>query len=245
MSEQTSDVAAGAVATGGRAGQLRTVNIRLFAVVAMIFIFVSSGAFGIEDMVSSSGPGLTILMLLLLPVFWAMPMALVCSELGSALPEEGGYYAWTRRAMGEFWGFQCGWWSWTCQWVDSAVYIALVEGYVATWWPQLSGFELWLIGAGLIALFAYTNIRGLNIIALSSVVFTDRHRGTVPDHDRAGLRALARQRRCSPSCPRGSLSAAASTSASPSVSGCTRATTPCRPSPARSTTRGGSSRAAS
>ena len=30
---------------------LRTVRIRLFAVVAMIFIFVSSGAFGIEDMV--------------------------------------------------------------------------------------------------------------------------------------------------------------------------------------------------
>jgi amino acid transporter len=152
--------------------QLRTVNIRLFAVVAMIFIFVSSGAFGIEDMVSWSGPGLTILMLLALPVFWAMPMALVCSELGSALPEEGGYYAWTRRAMGEFWGFQCGWWAWTCQWVDSAVYIALVQGYVATWWPQLNGWELWAIGAVLIAVFAYTNIRGLNIIALSSVVFT-------------------------------------------------------------------------
>jgi amino acid transporter len=152
--------------------QLRTVNIRLFAVVAMIFIFVSSGAFGIEDMVSSSGPGLTLLMLLALPVVWAMPMALVCSELGSALPEEGGYYAWTRRAMGEFWGFQCGWWSWTCQWVDSAVYIALIQGYVATWWPQLNSWEIWLIGAALIAVFAYTNIRGLNVIALSSVVFT-------------------------------------------------------------------------
>ena len=155
----------------GTTDKLRTVNIRLFAVVAMIFIFVSSGPFGIEDMVSSSGPGLTLLMLLALPVFWAMPMALVCSELGSALPEEGGYYAWTRRALGEFWGFQCGWWSWTCQWVDSAVYIALVQGYVATWWPQLNGWELWLIGAVLIAVFAYTNIRGLNIIALSSVVF--------------------------------------------------------------------------
>ena len=152
--------------------QLRTVNIRLFAVVAMIFIFVLSGAFGIEDMVSSSGPGLTILMLLALPVVWAMPMALVCSELGSALPEEGGCYGWTRRAMGEFWGFQCGWWSWTCQRVDSAVYIALVQGYVHTWWPQLNGWEVWLIGAALIAVFAYTNVRGLNIIALSSVVFT-------------------------------------------------------------------------
>jgi amino acid transporter len=155
--------------------QLKTVNIRLFAVVAMIFVFVSSGAFGLEDMVGKggSGPGLALLMLaVLLPVFWAMPMALVCSELGSALPEEGGYYAWTRRAMGEFWGFQCGWWSWTCQWVDSAVYIALIQGYVSSWWPQLNGWELWGIGAVLIAVFAYTNIRGLNIIALSSVVFT-------------------------------------------------------------------------
>jgi len=154
--------------------QLRRVRIPLFTAVAMIFIFVSSGAFGIEDMVGTdgSGPGLTLWLLLLLPIVWAMPMALVCSELGSALPEEGGYYAWTRRAMGEFWGFQCGWWAWTCQWVDSAVYIALIQGYVATWWPQLNGWEVWAIGAGLIALFAYTNIRGLNIIAISSVVFT-------------------------------------------------------------------------
>jgi amino acid transporter len=151
---------------------LRVINIRLMTAVAMIFIFVSSGAFGLEDMVPSSGPGLTLLMLVLLPVFWALPMALVCSELGSALPEEGGYYAWTRRALGEFWGFQCGWWSWTCQWVDSAVYIALIQGYVSTWWPQLNGWELWLIGAGLIAVFTFINIRGLDIVAFSSVLFT-------------------------------------------------------------------------
>ena len=151
---------------------LRTVSMRVTTAVAMIFIFVSSGAFGLEDMIPSSGPGLTLLMLLLLPLLFALPQALVCSELGAALPEAGGYYRWARRAMGEFWGFQCGWWSWTCQWVDSAVYIALVEGYVSTWWPQLSPFELWLIGAALIALFAYINIRGLDIVAFSSVIFT-------------------------------------------------------------------------
>jgi amino acid transporter len=151
---------------------LRTVNIRLVTAVAMIFIFVSSGAFGIEDMMSSSGPGLTLLLLVLLPVFWALPMALVCSELGSALPEEGGYYAWSRRALGEFWGFQTGWWAWTCQWVDSAVYIALIQGYVSTWWPQLNGWHIWLIGAALIAVFTFINIRGLDIVAFSSVLFT-------------------------------------------------------------------------
>ena len=153
------------------AEQLRRVRISVPAAVVMIFVFVSSGAFGLEDM-ASSGAGMMVLMLVALPFVWALPMALVCSELGSALPEEGGYYIWVRRALGEFWGFQCGWWAWTCQFVDSAVYIALVLGYVGSWWPQLNGWELWLIGAALIALFAVINIRGLDLVALSSIVFT-------------------------------------------------------------------------
>jgi len=66
----------------------------------MIYILVSGGSFGIEDMVSSSGPGLTLLLLILLPIFWSLPMALIASELGSALPGEGGFYVWARRALG-------------------------------------------------------------------------------------------------------------------------------------------------
>ena len=30
-------------------------------------------------------------------------------ELSSALPQEGGYYAWVRRGLGNFWGFQEAW----------------------------------------------------------------------------------------------------------------------------------------
>ena len=154
------------------ASQLRRVRISISTAVVMIFVFVSSGAFGMEDMVSWSGPGFTLLLLLLLPIFWAMPMALVCSELGSAMPEEGGYYVWTRRALGEFWGFQSGWWSWLCQFVDSAVYVALIMAYVQGWWPQLGFNGAWAIGVAIIAVFAYINIRGLNVVALSSIVFT-------------------------------------------------------------------------
>ena len=90
---------------------LRVSHVRLLGTVVILFILVSSGAFGLEDMVSSSGPGFTLLTLVLLPVFFALPVALVCAELGSALPEEGGYYRWAYRTMGEFWGFQAGWWS--------------------------------------------------------------------------------------------------------------------------------------
>ena len=76
----------------GEGRSLKRSNIRLITVFFMIYILVSGGSFGIEDMVSSSGPGLTILLLVLLPVFWSLPMALVASELGSALPGEGGFY---------------------------------------------------------------------------------------------------------------------------------------------------------
>jgi amino acid transporter len=152
-------------------GQLRRVRMRLATVVVIIFVFVSSGAFGLEDMVGSSGPGLALLLLLVLPVVWALPMGLVCAELGSAIPEEGGYYVWVKRGLGEYWGFQAGWWSWLTQFVDSAVYIALIMDYLASW-LDLSTNTAWLLGVAIIAVFAYLNIRGLNVIAVSSIVMT-------------------------------------------------------------------------
>jgi amino acid transporter len=150
-------------------GQLRRVRLRLATVVVIIFVFVSSGAFGLEDMIGSSGPGLALLLLLVLPVVWSLPMALVCAELGSAIPEEGGYYVWVKRGLGEYWGFQAGWWSWLTTFVDSAVYIALICDYLSSW-LKLSPTVSWLLGVAIIAVFAYLNIRGLNVIAVSSVI---------------------------------------------------------------------------
>jgi amino acid transporter len=145
--------------------------MRLATVVVIIFVFVSSGAFGLEDMVGSGGPGVALLLLLVLPIVWALPMGLVCAELGSAIPEEGGYYVWVKRGLGEYWGFQAGWWSWLTTFVDSAVYIALIMDYLASW-LNLSPNMAWLIGVAIIAVFAYLNIRGLNVIAISSIIMT-------------------------------------------------------------------------
>ena len=152
-------------------GQLRRVRLRLATVIVMIFVFVSSGAFGLEDMVGWSGPGIALLLLLLLPVVWALPMGLVCAELGSAIPEEGGYYVWVKRGLGEYWGFQCGWWSWLTSFVDSAVYIALIMDYLQSW-LNLDVNTAWLIGLAIIVVLAYLNVRGLNVIAVSSIVMT-------------------------------------------------------------------------
>jgi amino acid transporter len=149
---------------------LRRVPMRVWVAVFVVFSFVCSGGFGIEDMVSGSGPGFTLLLLLVLPFVWGLPQALVCSELGSALPEDGGLYRWSRRANGEFMGFQTGWW-WTLSiFVDSAVYIALTVDYMQNWF----GFDAWVrwgIAVALIAVFAYINIRGIQLAASVLVVF--------------------------------------------------------------------------
>ena len=150
---------------------LKRTRVRLFAVFCMIYIFASAGPFGIEEMVSSSGPGLTVLFLVLLPIIWSLPMALVASELGSALPGEGGFYTWVRRALGNFWGFQAGWWWSLSVFVDSSLYVVLTVSYLQSWF----GFDqatYYLICWGMIAACAVINIIGVSLVAASSTLFT-------------------------------------------------------------------------
>ena len=150
---------------------LKRAQVRVVTIFFMIYILVSGGSFGIEDMVSSSGPGLTILLLVLLPIFWSLPMALVASELGSALPGEGGFYVWARRALGDFWGFQTAWWWSLSIFVDSSVYVVLAVGYLQNW---LDFSQLWFYAIcwAIIAVFTLVNIFGVKLVALSSTVFS-------------------------------------------------------------------------
>jgi len=168
-----------AVSDGTATRSLKRSQVRLITVFFMIYILVSGGSFGIEDMVSSSGPGLTILLLILLPVFWSLPMALIASELGSALPGEGGFYVWARRGLGDFWGFQTAWWWSLSIFVDSSVYIVLGVGYLQNW-LHLGNIDLgivsipWtlIISWALIIAFTVINILGVELVALSSTLFS-------------------------------------------------------------------------
>ena len=137
----------------------------------MIYIFVSGGSFGIEEMISSSGPGLTLLLLMFLPLVWALPMALIASELGSALPSTGGFYIWIRHGMGDFWAFQAAWWWSLAVLVDTSLYILLSVGYL----QQQIGFDdrvFYAISWLIILLFSTINILGLKLIAIGSTLFS-------------------------------------------------------------------------
>jgi amino acid transporter len=148
---------------------LKRVRMRLITAVIFVFTLTCSGSFGMEDVVSSSGPGMTLLMILILPFLWSVPMAFVASELGAMIPEAGGLYRWIRRGMGEYWSFQAGWW-WTLSlYVDSAVYVALALDYLQGKW-EFDSTTRALIGIGIVAVFTFINIRGLELTGWSLTI---------------------------------------------------------------------------
>ena len=137
--------------------------------VAILFFNVSGGPYGAEDAVSSLGPGLALLLLLVTPLVWSLPVALAMGELASALPEEGGYVVWVQRAFGRFWGFQVGWWSWINSFVDVAVYPALFAEYLAAWWPGISPLGRWVLALAFIWILTAVNLIGVRITGWSAV----------------------------------------------------------------------------
>ena len=144
----------------GAQAVLKKHRMSTMTVFFLTYCLVAGGYFGMEDMVSMTGPGLALLILIIFPFFWSIPQALIASELGSAIPEEGGYYKWVQRAFGEFWGFQVGWWRTISCYVDSTLYIILATAYINAFVP-LGEWESILVRVLIVLFFTVINLIGL------------------------------------------------------------------------------------
>lgn len=153
-------------------------SLGVWSLVAAIYFCVSGGAFGLEPVVQL-GPGIAVLLILITPVIWSAPAALMTAELSSAIPEEGGYYAWVKRAMGQPWGFLCGWWSWISSWVDVAIYPTLFVAYLGRFLellgyaPQFDQNPMlkWLVGLIVILPLTWLNWRGVTWVGEGNIGF--------------------------------------------------------------------------
>jgi amino acid transporter len=138
----------------------------LFYLVFVMFSYTTGGPFGLEDMVTTSGPGLTLIYLLALPFFWCIPVSLVSAELTTAMPVEGGFYRWTRAAFGDFWGFLSGWWNWSASFLLGGAYAVLFTDYLVYYFPGLktTWWQHYLISIALIAALTWINVRGIQMV---------------------------------------------------------------------------------
>jgi amino acid transporter len=150
--------------------QKKSAHLTLWPLVAATFFMVSGGTYGTEDIVHGAGYGRAIIILLLTPLLWSLPTTFMIGELSAALPCEGGYYAWVRQAMGNFWGFQEAWLSLAASIFDMAIYPALFVAYLSRLLPWFSIGHRGVI-AGLAVVIACTvlNIAGVKVVSTTSL----------------------------------------------------------------------------
>lgn len=148
--------------------------LSLSAIVSIIFFNVCGGAYAVEDLIAA-GPGLAVLLLVVTPLVWSAPVALVCAELGTAIPEEGGYYAWSKRALGPFGAFCQGWWAWLYTFIDIGLYPTMFCDYLAYFAPEFGeDGNYWLRKGLMIAMiwsFVLLNLFGSRTIGNFSKLF--------------------------------------------------------------------------
>ena len=145
-------------------------KLRILPLVAATYFMVSGGPYGIEDILGGAGYARAILILLILPIVWSLPTALMIGELASAIPADGGFYVWVRRAMGSFWGYQEGWLSLSASIFDMAIYPAIFVLYLGKFSPALTAdWRGYAWSLAVVVLCCAWNLRGAPSVGEGSV----------------------------------------------------------------------------
>lgn len=150
---------------------LKKRKVGIWGIVFLMYCLVAAGCFGMEEIISESGPGLTLILLVVFPIIWAYPISNICAECAAILPEEGGNYIWTREALGEFWGFQSGWFGTLSCYVTNGIYVALVADYAS----QVLSFGTVtenVLKYGMILIFTIVNLMGIGEVTKVSTFFS-------------------------------------------------------------------------
>jgi len=149
-------------------------KVSLLPFVFVMYAYATGGPFGLEDMVTTSGPGLTLLYQLFIPLFWCVPVSLVTAELTTAIPVEGGFYRWVRAGFGDFWGFLAGWWNWSASFVLAAAYAVLFADYlsdfISIYFTSVGAGIHYAIACTLVAVICYVNVRGIHMVGVVSTI---------------------------------------------------------------------------
>ena len=99
-----------------------------------------------------------------LGVVFFVPYALICAELGTTWPEQGGLYAWIRDAFGRRWASRATWAYWvnTAVWIP-AIFILFAGVFSQMFAPGLSLGAQIAIGIGLTWLAVAINVITLDV----------------------------------------------------------------------------------
>src|SRR5215469_10346280 len=146
-------------------------RLRVFQLIAVIFLTVSGGPYGLEPLLTYAGNNGALLLLIITPILWDIPTIFTVLELNSMMPVEGGYYQWVKRALGVQWGFFEGWWTWLYTFCDLAIYPVYIVTYATFFFPEIDAYKI-EIRIAIVWISALLNIWGINPIGKISLLLS-------------------------------------------------------------------------
>jgi amino acid transporter len=117
-------------------------KLRVIQLIAVMFLTISGGAYGLEPLLTYAGKSGAMLLLFITPLLWDVPTIFTVLELNSMMPVTGGYYQWVKRALGMRFAFYEGWWTWLYTFVDLAIYPVLFIEYGTYFFPEMEVYKI-------------------------------------------------------------------------------------------------------
>jgi APA family basic amino acid/polyamine antiporter len=104
----------------------------------------------------------------------ALSLAAVFARMGRIMPAEGGHYAYTREAFGDFPAFLVAWGYWVSVWVGNATIATAFVGYLTAFVPAVGASTVATAATALGSIWLLTalNVWGLREAALFQLVTT-------------------------------------------------------------------------
>lgn len=163
----------GSAAAHGGAAMAGMRKMTVVPMIAATYFMVAGGPYGLEGIVQKTGYRATLLILILTPLLWSLPTAMMVSELATAIPEEGGFYIWVRRGLGRFWGYQETWLTMAGSVFEMALYPNLFVDYLGRFAPGVvKGHRGLAIGFAMIAVCTAWNILGVRAVGEGSIALS-------------------------------------------------------------------------
>jgi amino acid transporter len=147
-------------------------TLSVLHLVAISFFLVSAGPFGQEEAIRAGGALYTFIATLLIPLLYALPLALMSSEQASRLPVCGGAVEWG-MVLGKFVGWSNAYLRFLRSVSDNALYPVMTADYLCAIIPQLKPWygrlSICLV-ANAYALVC--NITGLDVVGWASLILS-------------------------------------------------------------------------
>jgi APA family basic amino acid/polyamine antiporter len=150
----------GRLPRGRPAGGTRALGVWL-ATALVVGNMIGSGVFLLPSSLAEYG-GIS-LVGWLFTAAGAVLLALVFARLGRTYPKTGGPYEYSRRAFGDFIGFQTAWGYWIAVWAGNAAIAVAFAGYLGYFFPTIADEPMYAALTALAAIWLLTWVNAVGV----------------------------------------------------------------------------------